>query len=109
MPSAVFDTDEKYEKLLNLYKELKNYDSNNNDKKSVNSNVIIAENILEGLNWLTGNQDEVLFKNSLEHVTKRSQNSIYSEFNKHEKINVLITGSLYLVGLTLKVLNFKID
>ena len=48
----------------------------------------IFSNIFDSLNWLT-----------------KDNNSN----NGDEKINVLITGSLYLVGLSLKVLEYKID
>lgn len=107
MPSTILDTDEKYENLLNLYKELKKNDNNNNKKVS-DLKVTITDNILEGLNWLTDSQDEALLKNLSEHNIQRSVQT-FPNLDRNEKINVLVTGSLYLVGLTLKVLDFKID
>lgn len=108
MPSAILDNDEKYEKLLNLYKELKKIDNNNNEKAF---KVTIADNILEGLNWLTESRDEDLLKKLSEYNNHKfmQTNQTFPNLDQDENINVLITGSLYLVGLTLKVLNFKID
>lgn len=59
------------------------------------------DNILESLNWLTRGQDDVL--------AKQLRNETATNRSHSQKTNVLITGSLYLVGLSLKVLQYKID
>lgn len=117
MPSASLDSDDKYTRLLQLYQDLyankfksashrvestsKDTNNNNNNK----SNCKLFDNILESLIWLTEQQD----KNLLAQLT--SQDNLDRLVNTSEshssRINVLITGSLYLVGLSLKVLNFK--
>lgn len=139
MPSASLDCDEKYTKLLNSYQDLclskiksnNNNDRNNNDilatTISNKSSCKLFDNILESLIWLTENKDKNLLSqilssnNSQQHSTADYFSSVYIEENKEvdeeeeknnqqqKKTNVLITGSLYLVGLTLKVLNFKTD
>ena len=84
MPSASLDTDAKYTKLVELYANLNAASDATSDSKCK-----IFENVFEALNWLT------------------DLNTTHT--NTEENINVLVTGSLYLVGLSLKVLNFKID
>ncbi|CAF0706126.1 unnamed protein product [Brachionus calyciflorus] len=106
MPSVVLDNDEKYENLLKMYINLadekyKKCDVNNNEHFESKSQVF--DNILESLDWLTDSRDEVLRKKLSE--TK----AVCTSSDNDQNINVLITGSLYLVGLALKVLRFKID
>ena len=118
MPSASLDCDEKYMKLLESYQDLcvsKNNDKNNNEHTSNKSSCKLFDNILESLIWLTENKDknllsQILSKNS-QHTTasKANLSECIEEKKREKKTNVLITGSLYLVGLTLKVLNFKTD
>ena len=97
MPSASLDSDEKYEKLLQSYLNLCSPKKNDSYNKS---NCKLFDNILDSLIWLTEHKD----KNLLE------QQKNLSNFNdENQKTNVLITGSLYLVGLALKVLKFKTD
>ncbi len=97
MPSASLDSDEKYEKLLLSYLNLCSSKKNDSYNKS---NCKLFDNILESLIWLTEHKD----KNLLE------QQQSLSNFNdEKQKTNVLITGSLYLVGLALKVLKFETD
>ncbi len=122
MPSASLDCDEKYTKLLKSYQELclsKNNDKNNNDilcatkEHSANkSSCKLFDNILESLIWLTENKDKNLLSQiqseNSQHTTANLSECIEKE-NQEKKTNVLITGSLYLVGLTLKVLNFNTD
>jgi folylpolyglutamate synthase/dihydropteroate synthase len=55
-----------------------------NEAKNNNIDYKIFSNISDSLKWLTTR-------------------------NREEEINVLITGSLYLVGLSLKLLDHKID
>ena len=99
MPSASLDSDEKYEKLLLSYLNLCSSKKNDSYNKS---NCKLFDNILESLIWLTEHKD----KNLLE----QQQQENLSNFNdEKQKTNVLITGSLYLVGLALKVLKFKTD
>jgi folylpolyglutamate synthase/dihydropteroate synthase len=101
MPSASLDSDEKYEKLLLSYLNLCSSKKNDSYNKS---NCKLFDNILESLIWLTEHKD----KNLLEQQQQQQEN--LSNFNdEKQKTNVLITGSLYLVGLALKVLKFKTD
>ena len=98
MPSASLDSDEKYEKLLLSYLNLCSSKKNDSYNKS---NCKLFDNILESLIWLTEHKDKNLLEQQQENL---------SNFNdEKQKTNVLITGSLYLVGLALKVLNFKTD
>ncbi len=100
MPSASLDSDEKYEKLLLSYLNLCSSKKNDSYNKS---NCKLFDNILESLIWLTEHKD----KNLLE---QQQQQQSLSNFNdEKQKTNVLITGSLYLVGLALKVLKFETD
>lgn len=102
----MLDTDEKYTKLAQTYSKLEAEKSLNSDDDLFKSKCKIFDNILEALNWLTQRKDDTL-KNQLnfnEKLTPTDENT-----NNNEKINVLITGSLYLVGLSLKVLKYKID
>lgn len=85
MPSAQSDTDSKYDNLVKLYLSLERQKySNEPNAKHAECNKF--ESVSEALNWLRedAGQGQV-------------------------KTNVLITGSLYLVGLALKLLNYKID
>ncbi len=108
MPTAALDTDLKYHQMLKLCLEM-------HKKKNAQIKCQIFENVLEGLNWATESKDQIL----MNQVTSRQ--SAYSSYGNEEvstkplvdqqngqKTNVLITGSLYLVGLALKVLNYKI-
>lgn len=101
MPSATLDTDNKYQKLMETYQQLKSERNSN-----IKADCKLFDNILESLLWLTECKDNQLNKY---HHTNHTTNNIESNGAKDRKINVLITGSLYLVGLSLKVLNFKID
>lgn len=113
MPSALLDVDSKYEKLLETYKAI--YAQKFNETKPPNCRVF--ENVLEALNSLTEARDDLLKNQLLSGISLYSQTQIQKNMpnksvtisNKNTKINVLITGSLYLVGLSLKVLNFNID
>ncbi len=101
MPSASLENEEKYKNLIDSYIRLKRHkkpeDENNN-----NINCQLFENILESLIWLTESRDQNLTKQLL--ISEKAKTE-----GKNQKINVLITGSLYLVGLSLKILNYKID
>jgi hypothetical protein len=72
----------------------------------------IFENIFDSLVWLTEHKDaglinQIFLNDNLNCVKNSTLN--HSNFTQEDKhINVLITGSLYLVGLALEVLNFKI-
>ena len=106
MPSASLDSDVKYQKLIQTNQDLcssknKN-DSNNNNNSHNKSNCKLFDNILESLIWLTENKD----KNLLAQISHKNE-LVYTK--ERQKTNVLITGSLYLVGLALKVLNYKTD
>ena len=111
MPSASFDTEEKYKKLLSSYLRVQSdnlnfqNDTNNNNESLINCKIF--DNILESLIWLTKNGDDNLTK-QLSSNTKQMQ-GLKTVETRNQKINVLITGSLYLVGLSLKVLNFKMN
>lgn len=114
MPNVVYDTESKYENLSkdfqSLYKE-----KFSSQTESELPKCKVFGNILDSLDWLTQNQDGLLanqLKHSkpamfLEEHQLTTSSSISDNFP--QKTNVLITGSLYLVGLSLKVLNFKID
>jgi hypothetical protein len=90
------DNKEKYVNLVDTLIEMQH----RSDQKN-NSNYKIFENVFEALMWLTEGKDENLLK----------QASIFESApvltDQNQKVNVLITGSLYLVGLALKVLGFK--
>lgn len=103
MPSVVLDTDSKYDHLIELYLKLHSEKHEYRDKNNnfENPNCKIFDNVLEALNWLTMSKDPSL-REQLENVTDDGS-------KEAKKTNVLITGSLYLVGLSLKVLNYKID
>ena len=79
MPSASLDTDAKYTNLVEIY--------NNLNKATDTSKSKIFENVFEALNWLTDQKDQML-------TTQQNSTNV----NIDQKINVLITGSLYLVG-----------
>ena len=100
MPSATLDTDEKYKNIVKSFLDIQMKDSNNNKRESINYKIF--SNIHESLMWLTEGKDENLASQLSEEI-----NSENIEPAQDEKINVLITGSLYLVGLSLKVLHFK--
>ena len=98
MPSVSLDTDDKYTNLVEIYQSL-----NTNSPKD---NCRIFENVFEALDWLTDNREPEIVKSA-----GSSDTCLYStnkNANGDKKINILVTGSLYLVGLSLKVLNFKI-
>ena len=115
MPSVALDNDAKYQNLLDLCIEM----SKEKNGENARSNFKIFGNILEALNWLTESKDATLtmqldndfsaYSMQQSHLeTVLSGKNINESMNTSEKINVLITGSLYLVGLSLKVLNYKI-
>lgn len=106
MPNSMLDTDEKYTKLAQTYSKLEAEKILNPDNDLLKSKCKIFDNILEALNWLTQRKDDTL-KNQLNFNEKLTPTDNIT--NNNEKINVLITGSLYLVGLSLKVLKYKID
>ena len=72
----------------------------------------IFENIFDSLFWLTNYKDNILLNQYKLNSTLVNPNEELINENQfqNEKIhtNVLITGSLYLVGLALEVLNFQI-
>ena len=77
----------------------------------------IFDNIYESLLWLTDFRDDELlnhkFRNGFSHTNINNHKCSFESNNTlngetKDKINVLITGSLYLVGLTLEVLDFHI-
>ena len=103
MPSASLDSDEKYKKLLQLYQDLYSSKYKQQDKNN-KSTCKLFDNIFDSLIWLTQSQD----KNFLSKLNEPVSSYSFSNTNQPQ-INVLVTGSLYLVGLTLKVLNFKTD
>lgn len=102
---AALDNDEKYTNLIKNFIEIQSFDKNNNDdSKSIDYNYKIFESVFEGLMWLTNGNDENLAKqaSNLQSIVQDPKSA-----DKKPKVNVLITGSLYLVGLSLKVLGFK--
>jgi hypothetical protein len=100
MPAAALDTDEKYTKLVQTYNELieakrlaaANDDCANNNplanEKRTAHECKIFDNVSGSIEWLLSTPEP-------------------TGVDTHT--NIVITGSLYLVGLSLKVLNFKID
>lgn len=108
MPYSSFDTDEKYQSLLLTCAKLY---PDKHQQSYVNPNFKVFENVLDSLNWLTESSDPILnaqikcqkpaplIENLDQYLTDLNQTG--------SKLNVLITGSLYLVGLSLKVLNYK--
>lgn len=105
MPMAALDNDEKYTNLVKNFIEIQSFDKNNNDdSKSIDYNYKIFENVFEGLMWLTNGNDENLVKqaSNFQSIVQDPESA-----DNKPKVNVLITGSLYLVGLSLKVLGFK--
>jgi len=92
MPMQKLDNEEKYKKLIETFLQLQvdriqqanKADQNNNVEDGINYKIF--DNVQESLDWLTS-----------------------EETRKGERLNVLVTGSLYLVGLALKVLEFKMD
>ena len=103
MPSAQLDTDTKYSNLVDTYNRLYSERYQSLEQKP---NCKIFENILESLDWLTNGTDQYL-NDLLQNYSKIETSNLIDHNDR--KINVLVTGSLYLVGLTLKVLHFKID
>ena len=103
---AALDNDEKYENLVKTFLKIQNLDKNNNsnDSQSIDYNYKIFENVFEALMWLTNGNDENLVKQA-SNFQPVMLNPEYGQ--QKPKVNVLITGSLYLVGLSLKVLGFK--
>ena len=99
MPSTILDTDIKYTHLVDIYNDLKKTNQDKQYKES-QSKCQIFESVYEALNWLTDFNDPILNKKIA------GENS--EQINSGEKVNVLITGSLYLVGLSLKCLNYEI-
>jgi hypothetical protein len=113
MPNVLLDNDSKYINLVETYKNILEDKYKNKIKDEIflskESSCRIFDNILEALNWITNNKDDML-KNKLINLTGVSLEEKFNRSNsKSTKINVVITGSLYLVGLSLKVLNYKID
>ena len=85
MPSAQLDNDSKYDNLVKLYLSLERQKySNEPSAKHADCNKF--DSVSEALDWLREDAGQ-----------------------GQAKTNVLITGSLYLVGLALKLLNYKID
>lgn len=106
MPSADLDTNEKYQNLINSFLNLQikqpSRDTNNNNKKI---NYKVFTNVLDSLAWLTNGSDGNLVK-KYQSVELSDLNLANANANKTNKnVNVLITGSLYLVGLSLQVLD----
>lgn len=86
---AVEDTS-KYDLLINSFNEIK---KELKIEKSIECKVFL--NVCEAISWLTNGKEPAI--DAYEDSNKTSVNT-----------NVLITGSLYLVGLSLKVLEQKI-
>ncbi len=102
MPSVSLDTDEKYTNLVEIYQNL-NKNSQNDSIKCQ-----IFDNVYDALNWLTEfNEPELIDRLNSQAGTGLNETNRILDGDK--KINILVTGSLYLVGLSLKVLNFKIN
>lgn len=96
MPSAALDTDSKYISLLNLCQSVSKTNTNWRNVKCE-----LFDNVQDSLIWLTESKDSSLTNKHMVDGELTSDNN--------QRINVLITGSLYLVGLALKVLDYKID
>lgn len=122
MPNTVLDTDSKYQNLLKGFLSL-HHDKFASTEESERQppECKVFGNILDSLGWLTNLQDDLL-ANQLKHskpaaiLDQVNLNNATTNIPKMTdpqteppKINVLITGSLYLVGLSLKVLNYKIE
>jgi folylpolyglutamate synthase/dihydropteroate synthase len=102
MPSVSLDTDEKYTNLVEIYQNL------TKNSQSDNTKCQIFDNVYDALNWLTEfNEPELA--GSVNSQSGTGLNTTNQVLNADKKINILVTGSLYLVGLSLKVLNFKIN
>jgi hypothetical protein len=102
MPMAALDNDDKYTNLVkNLIEIQETSDKSNNNQAALNYKIF--ENVFEALMWLTCGNDETLLKQA-----PNFQFEPQLIEKQKQKVNVLITGSLYLVGLSLKVLDFKI-
>jgi folylpolyglutamate synthase len=92
MPMQKLENEDKYRKLIETFLDLQidrirqeaTTDKNNNIDEGINYKIF--DNVQESLEWLT-----------------------CEEVKSGERLNVLVTGSLYLVGLALKVLEFKMD
>jgi hypothetical protein len=108
MPNVFLDNDLKYNNLVDTYKKIFEEKYKDKNIKFKESSCKIFDNIFEALNWITDNKDDSLV-NKLEKLKGSSLKENYNQSNNKSKINVVITGSLYLVGLSLKVLNYKID
>ena len=106
MPSAIFDSDRKYTNLVEICKDLNktNDHSNSQSNNALGEKCQIFENVFDALDWLTDSSDP-----TLESPLKNKNLNCAQIKSSDKKINVLVTGSLYLVGLSLKVLNFKIN
>jgi hypothetical protein len=102
MPSVSLDTDEKYTNLVEIYQNL------NKNSQSDNTKCQIFDNVYDALNWLTEFSEPEL-TGSVNSQSGTGLNTTNQVLNADKKINILVTGSLYLVGLSLKVLNFKIN
>jgi hypothetical protein len=103
-PMDALDNDDKYINLVKTFLEIQHikFDENNNPQPDLNYKMF--ENVFESLMWLTNGSDETLLK-QVSNFQPEFQPAVPEQ---PQKINVLITGSLYLVGLALKVLGFKI-
>ena len=103
-PMDALDNDDKYINLVKTFLEIQHikFDENNNPQPDLNYKMF--ENVFESLMWLTNGSDETLLK-QVSNFQPEFQPAVPEQ---PQKVNVLITGSLYLVGLALKVLGFKI-
>ena len=103
-PMDALDNDDKYINLDKTFLEIQHikFDENKNPQPDLNYKMF--ENVFESLMWLTNGSDETLLK-QVSNFQPEFQPAVPEQ---PQKINVLITGSLYLVGLALKVLGFKI-
>ena len=103
-PMDALDNDDKYINLVKTFLEIQHikFDENNHPQPDLNYKMF--ENVFESLMWLTNGSDETLLK-QVSNFQPEFQPAVPEQ---PQKINVLITGSLYLVGLALKVLGFKI-
>jgi folylpolyglutamate synthase/dihydropteroate synthase len=110
MPTAVLDNDQKYQNMLEVCLKM-------NRKTNSKLKCKIFENVLEALMWATESRDANLQQQmTIGRSAYPNHENIHSlisvseqETQNGQKINVLVTGSLYLVGLALKVLNYKIS
>jgi hypothetical protein len=107
MPSTASDTDAKYERLIENSKKIFSLQDTDQNNNSVEETCKVFGNVFDALVWLTKSGDKILME-SFQARNAINKDSITHCMQCPVKTNIFITGSLYLVGLSLKVLNFKI-